>query len=400
MTNRYSILLPALLVVVVGCGGNRGFRLPVSQEYRNVHSIDEIINDMIDDVFLKLSTDGKKKRVALLDCFNREHSGTDLDAYISTVGRLKIGQRFSKKDSKLRLAPSDKIRDYMAKMDLSAMPEDITSKAKKWKNLGVGIVISSSWRLRYDKSVDFTYEVVDTEAGGERLFSVVRTVPQDDALRKLMGQKLPGSLAVECKSSDAKVYVDGNLKGIVGSEGGIFEVPFGSHSLRIDKKGYASFSRHFRMSERGVEHVKVKFTQSHSAPVKGMFLNAAIPGVANLLYSKKLGGGNREVAVSGVFAGLFYISGTMWAIDHFKSHEFLTKEDSDKHNMIKNIELYTTIGMYVGNVVAGWFVGDAYRKVSKRGVEYSNKDVDKRVVFSVVSDNEQTKMFKVGVVFR
>lgn len=400
MVKRYLTPLLLLLVMVEGCASNKRFQIPVSEEPRYVHFIDDIISDMVDEVCLKLAADGKKKRVVLLECFCEECPVTDLDGHVSLVGRSQFGRCFSKKNSKLKLFKEDLIRDNMAQMDLSAIPEDIKNKASKWKKLGAGVVISSRWRSRQDDSLEFIYEVIDTKAGGELLFSVVRTVAQDDSLRKLMGQKLPGSLAVECKSSEAEVYVDGEFKGVIESGGIVLEVPFGPHSLRIDKKGYTSFAKHIEMSERGVEHIKVKFSQSSSAPVKGMLLNALLPGSANLKYSKKVGIKNNAVVASGFFALSFYTTGIMWAIDNFKSNDFLTKKDQDRHNTIKNIELYATLGSYIGNVAAGWLVGNAYRKVSKRGVEYTEARVENNIMFYVATDAKQTRMFKIRVMFK
>ena len=409
MIKRYIFILPALLVIAVGCGSSKGFQPSIIPEHRNVHSLDETISDIIDEICFKLSTDGKNKRIVLLECFNQDHLVTEIDEYVSAVGKSKMGVCCSRKDNKLRLIKENLIREYIAKMDLSAVPEDIISEAEKWEKLGAEIVISSRWQVQHDESLwqgqhdeslEFIYEVIDTKAGGKRLFSVVQTVTLDDTLRKLMGQKLPGSLAIECRSSDAKVYVDGDFKGEIGSEGTVLEVPFGTHSLRIDKNGYTSFAKHFQITERSIEHVKVKFTQSYSAPVKGMISNAILPGSASIWYSKRLGVNNGAAAANGIIALLFYTAGTMWAIDNFGSTNFLTKEDLDKHNEIKNIELYSTLGCYISSVITGWIVGNEYRKVSKRGIEYSDSGIGSNAVFYVTSNAQQKNMFRIGVMFR
>ena len=114
MVKRYLIPLLLLLVMMEGCASNKRFQIPVSEEPRYVHFIDDIISDMVDEVCLKLAADGKKKRVVLLECFCEGCSVTDLDGYVSSVGRSHFELCVANKYSKLKLFKKDLIRENMA----------------------------------------------------------------------------------------------------------------------------------------------------------------------------------------------------------------------------------------------------------------------------------------------
>ncbi len=385
-------------IIVVGCGGSRVLQQPMTYQNNNPSTVDQVVTDLANDACQHLAGQKIKGRLALLDCYGPSENPTSLEQVITDVSLAKLSQCSVSEMKDIKLLQPDLIRTTMAVMELSPRSSNIMSNAKQWVRLGARIVGTSHWVQLSEQSLKIVMEFYDVGAGGQQLFSVERTMTKDDAVRRLMGERLPGQLVVESPSNGAKVYVDGGYKGTLGGSPLSFEVPYGSHGLRVEKEGFKAFSKSVFIQERGSESAKVKFTQAHTAPLKGMFLSAVAPGSASLVYENRVGLKNPAISANGALAVLFYCGAIAWVIDDQSKNDFLVEKGRHDYETIRNIELYSTLGLYLGNVITGWLVGNEYRKVSKRGVEYTANDSNPHL-FVYSASNTQATMLKLAISF-
>ncbi len=387
-----------LVLSYAGCGGPKTLRAPVPYESQNEYTVDDVITEMVTEACSRLQTEGAKGRVALLDCYSASGKSTSLEGRISNVLLAKFSECATSGRTSFSIVQPQVIASNMAALDLSARAANIKNNADTWKRLGVQMVASCRWLPNPNESIKVIFEFFDVSSGGRQIFTIERTLEKDDDLRKLLGEKLPGMLIVESETAGSRVYVDGEFKGEITSDPISFEVPYGTHSLRIDRSGHKSFSKSVTIEERESEYLKVKFTQSHLAPMNSALLSALLPGLALAVYGPEAKD-NVASASHGIAAALFYTAAICWVVDESKDDPFLTRDNDDRYKTIKNIELYTALGAYVGNIITGWFVGNEYRKETKRGVEIMAQEIPDRLIFYADRSHNGDMILKVGLKF-
>jgi len=97
----------------------------------------------------------------------------------------------------------------------------------------------------------------------------------------------------------------------------------------------------------------------------GASLNALIPGLGGVVFDGFSQESNTNGCI-GISTGGFYLVGLFCLIDILtKPKDFLTQDDEKTYKNIVKIELYTTAGFYVFNIISGYLVGADYARRQK-----------------------------------
>lgn len=368
-------------IYLTGCGTTK-FQSAIMQKPPIEGQLDRNIEEMADSLQSKLFTGNETYEIALADAFKEGGGVTDLEERITETLQEILNTEIVKGKSNIKLWRRDLLKENMSAFGLWPRASEIYQNADKWENIGVKILMVGYWIDTKEDSVKITVDVFNIKKHGERIYSISKKVFKDDQVRKLMGEKLPGTLFVTSPDHDAKVLCDSENKGQIGKKGLLVDIPYGEHLIQIEKDGYKPFAKSIWMSEKGSERLEVKFTSPSGAPLSAFLANAVLPMSATWTYGPRMGAKRSSIAFNTFSAGLFYVSGSLFLIDHFGGHQskgdYLTEGNYDTYKKVKKVELYCTLGFYALNLISGIVVGVDYQNSNRKGVEVIHGNVSYR----------------------
>ncbi|MGB8657733.1 MAG: PEGA domain-containing protein [Candidatus Zixiibacteriota bacterium] len=378
---RKSILVLLFILVSTyfwGCGTTR-IQTPIIQKPTIEGHLDKNLEGIADSLLSQVFTENKSYRTYFIDVFAQDGRPSDLEEHITQTLRDILSTNTFDGKPKVKLRLRDATRENMSIHDLRATASDIYKNADIWANLGTDIVMLGYWTKVDEESIKIAVEVCDIRKHGERICGISKEILKDDQIRKLMGEKFPGTLFVKSPDHDARVLCDLEDKGQVGKKGLLIDVPYGNHFVQVEKEGYKPFAKSIWMPERGSEGLKVKFTSPSGAPLSAFLVNAIVPMSATWTYGRRMDSKKGSIAFNTISAGLFYVSGSLFLIDHFGGHkskgDYLTEGNYDTYRKVKKVELYCTLGFYALNLISGIVVGVDYQNSNRKGVEITNENV-------------------------
>jgi hypothetical protein len=364
-------------IYLTGCGTTK-FQSPIMQKPPVEGRLDRAIEEMADSLRGKLFTSNEIYEITLVDAFKEGGGATYLEEHITLTLRGILGTKIVDGGPRIKLLDRDLIRENMSVFGLKVNASDIYQNADKWDNMGFKIPVIVYWTDANEESIKITLEVFDIKKHGQRIYSIFRGVPKDDQIRKLMGEKLPGTLFIKSPDHDARVFCDSEDKGQVGKNGLLIDVPYGNHFIQVEKEGYKPFAKSIWMHEGGSERLAIKFTSPSDAQLSAFLVNAVVPMSATFIYGPRMGTKRSSIAFNKISAGLFYVSGSLFLIDYFGGHrskgDYLTEGNYDTYKNIKDIELYCTLGFYALNLISGIAVGADYQINNRKGIEIIHGD--------------------------
>lgn len=337
-------------------------------------SADEIttaVEAMLDSVYVSVFSARQRNDVYVLETLENERVAKAMKSHVASSLTKILTARASDKRAGEKVLAKTLIEENMRAFGLEATEQDMKRNADVWEDIGVDLLMIPDWSPQTDDLVNLTLEVFDVHRQGQRVFSIVKTVKKDEQIRKLMGEKLPGTLLVYSNDPDATVYLDSRNIGKMGKSGMLLEIPYGSHTVIIEKEGYRDLERSISMPEKGRMELIVKF-QAPSAAAFGIFvLNAVLPMSAALICDGKVGKRETGVALNGLSGLLFYGFGISYLSDFLDKHDsaeqYLDKKNYERRKRIMHAELYGTMICYGLNLMTGLIVSSDYQ-ISNRKV--------------------------------
>jgi hypothetical protein len=222
---------------------------------------------------------------------------------------------------------------------------------------------------------------------GNRIGETSKDVEKDNVIRKILGEKIPGKLAIKAHPGKSEIYLDSEPIGTLTTSWLVLQVATGNHAVRIEKSGFESYSKSIYVLEDGFEKIEIMFEKDDFAPLKCGLVSAAVPGLGGLFYgSSKRAKGVERSGAGGLLASsavIFYIAGFFYAFDEFNKPNFYSSSHQKTYSGWKNAELFTAIGAYALNIVFSFEVGFEYKKRSRTAREVSLAKDKSRFVYSV-----------------
>ena len=179
------------------------------------------------------------------------------------------------------------------------------------------------------------------------------------AKEKLDKMKPMITATVEVKNNDimitstpngVNIYLDDKNKGTTPMQ--LKGVSFGSHIIRLSCTGYQDYTEKFRIEQL------ISAPSPFLCGLAGASMNALLPGLGETVYKSRGCCGCITISTSG-----FYLTGICLLIDiSSKNKDLLTWEDKQAHEKIVKIELYTTVGFYLLNIISGYISGARYAR--------------------------------------
>jgi hypothetical protein len=256
----------------------------------------------------------------------------------------------------------------MYDLNLKSSADDIAHNAKTWEDMGAKLLILYSWSDDNNSDITIAIKAYDIKNGGHEIAVSRRNIAKDDQIRKLLGEKLPGSLTVKSPDLNATLYCDNVFCGEIGKEGKTVEIKYGGHSIKVDKSGYKSFYKDIEINERENKYLNVGFVSANSALPIAFLSNAVIPMSASWIYGPRLGVTKHSVQLNTISALIFYIAAGMYIVD-MNQKGYLTKDSKNRAETWKSIELISAAGSYGVCLISGFMVGAQYMNDNKRGIE-------------------------------
>jgi hypothetical protein len=360
-------------------------------------NLNRLLQDAADSIVAVITTQKLPNPVCLVDVFSNSSPATTFDRFMSENFTERLFRSAESAKLELRLFPRDLLNQSLAILQLSPQNFSMERDADGWRKMGAKIVLLVYWNRPNGGAIEITFQLYDIRKP-RSVCTLIETLPVDDAIRRLIGERLPGTLYVKSRQS-AVLSVDYQNHGKVGPSGVTLEVPYGDHIIRVEKTGYEPFVKAIWIEERTVNRIETEFVSSTATHAWAFLANMIVPATASLICYSKVGKNNEAIQFNLANATLFYTVAGMFSIDYFSGKHYLTKESYNRYRLYRNIELYSAAGFYALNVVSGYLVGNEYYKRSKRGIEVSHIAKDGNLMLGFQTDIHNNRLLVVRYVF-
>jgi len=346
--------------------------VPVSkmQQPESAH-LDLVINQLVEKISLQVPQYKKPLKILMTDFSNLERQDSNLEKYLTE----ELSSRFSRTTNfnVLQRSQLDRILSEM-RINLTDLG-DPTARREFARHSGVDVIFSGTTeRSKYEKVIRLSAWLVDLQTGN-KIAEVKADLQMEKRVRQLLGEKLPGKLLVITHPAGTDVFLDSERQGITELDGLSIEIPYGSHTVRINKAGYNSFLKSIFMEEEGYKKLEVKFETDEAAPIKAMLASAILPGLGGAFYGKaKTPSGTKRPTADAWLAlstFTFYVGGIAYVIDEINKPNFYISKHQNDYNRIKGIEQKIAIASYAINLISSIAVGSFYAKQHRAAKEVS-----------------------------
>jgi len=386
LTNLFFIMV---FIAGLGCGTTssvRKFDTPSGSQ------LDKGLDDIVFQMSNQIPASKKPVKIFITEFVNLDNQNSDLERYLIEKFTTKLATA-----SEFKVLESGQLNKVLSQLriKLSELTDPLFRKEFGEQSGADAIFDGTTQEFKSQKVVRINTRLVDIKTEDEiATFGI--DIEKDKQVMRLLGEKLPGQLIVLTHPKDTEVYLNSELAGKTSSGGLVVEIPYGSHSIRIDKSGFRSFTKQIFMEEDNYKKLEVKFEADEAAPFKCFFTNAILPGWGLALYGKSKLEKGSDFSNAGAWNFLsifgFYTVGVFFAVDELaKKDNFLTERQKERYDTIKDVEFKTMLGLYAVNLLTSFAVGSDYSKRNRTAKEVEYTEMQKKFSFNptIINNNQQ-----------